>query len=91
MAPDRSIIRHIRTKGGDMDRRYYRTIKSVRRKSYGGTLCGAAETADDFSRDNAIGTIRIAAAMKCVGRHAEAGAMLDELCPACVGKLPKEG
>jgi hypothetical protein len=50
--------KHIRRKGYDRDKRVYRTLKAVPRKSDGATLCGAEAGVDDLGRENGEATVR---------------------------------
>lgn len=82
-------IRHVRIKGFNTDRRH-RAIYP-RTKSDGRTFCGAEGTPDDRSKEVAVATLRDADIRKRLKLPGLSIQDAEELCPACVAKLPKEG
>jgi hypothetical protein len=78
---------HIRVKGYQRDRRFYRTLNRVRRVSSGGTICGAPETPDDVARVDAEAGLRLAALAHLPGGPKLVAQDVARLCPACVAGL----
>ncbi len=79
-----TMIRHVRTKGYRVDRRY--RMGGMYLTKGGPTLCGAAEGAHDFDRKNAEATVhhaRVLADRPELRVHETAA----ELCTACVAAM----
>ncbi len=82
------MIRHVRTKGFRVDRRY--RMGGVHMTAGGPTICGAPAGPDDCSRKNAEATIQHAAQL--AGYPAmRVHTTRKELCPTCVAVMNQKG